>query len=164
MFETIERDSTGKMVSRAVNISTLPHQRAAVGTLDYSPPDEATVGLINHTVGEPRTGSPTHLVTKDLLVKKDTTVEQYGDVAEYLWERIQPITKQKAYSKKTWANDLRKIVEVDGYSREDIWNAFSWANNDDFWRSNILSPAKLRKKMPTITAKMSKVNQGESWK
>lgn len=88
--------------------------------------------------------------------KKNLSVEIYGSLADRMWDRIQPLTKQKKYSREAWANDLRKIVEIDGVSEDDVWAAFVWANENDFWAANVLSPGKLREKIPTINAQRAR--------
>lgn len=52
-----------------------------------------------------------------------------------------------------WANDVRKIRELDGRTEEQIEIIMRWAQQDDFWQSNILSPAKLRKQFDALVIK-----------
>jgi hypothetical protein len=61
--------------------------------------------------------------------------------------------KKTAAEIDTWANDIRLIRERDGKSDSDIRSLFCWANEDEFWSANILSPAKLRKQWDSLTAK-----------
>lgn len=45
-----------------------------------------------------------------------------------------------------WANDVRLLEEVDGFSIEKIEDVAAWVfRESEFWRKNIRSPAKLRK-------------------
>ncbi len=44
-----------------------------------------------------------------------------------------------------WADDMRKMLELDKRSYEQVSNMISWCQNDDFWKTNILSASKLRK-------------------
>lgn len=44
----------------------------------------------------------------------------------------------------TWANDIRKIREIDNRTHEQIEWMINFTQRDDFWHKNILSPAKLR--------------------
>jgi hypothetical protein len=53
-----------------------------------------------------------------------------------------------------WANEIRLTREIDGRTDDEIRGVFGWANADSFWRSNILSPAKLRKQFTTLYTKM----------
>ena len=45
----------------------------------------------------------------------------------------------------SWADTLRKMRTIDNIPANQIGNVFKWANQDSFWQSNVLSPAKLRK-------------------
>ena len=44
-----------------------------------------------------------------------------------------------------WANDVRKLNEIDGADIHKIIEVFKIANKDDFWSMNVRSPKKLRK-------------------
>lgn len=46
----------------------------------------------------------------------------------------------------SWANTIRLMREQDERDPREIRDVFIWANNDEFWSSNILSPSKLRTK------------------
>lgn len=45
-----------------------------------------------------------------------------------------------------WADDIRKIVNIDNRSYNEISDLMLWVNQDPFWSTNILSPKKLREK------------------
>jgi hypothetical protein len=53
-----------------------------------------------------------------------------------------------------WANDIRLTREQDHRTDAEIRATFQWANQDGFWKSNILSPTTLRKKFTTLILKM----------
>lgn len=72
---------------------------------------------------------------------------------------LQSNPKFKQPNKKSWAEDVRKIREIDGIDHNEMARVFTWANNDPFWSSNILSPAKLRKQWNQLSAK---ANQKQS--
>jgi hypothetical protein len=50
----------------------------------------------------------------------------------------------------TWSRDVRLMRECDGRTHKEIGGLFRWAQQDSFWCSNILSPAKLRKQWDTL--------------
>lgn len=70
--------------------------------------------------------------------------------------------KKSAAEIDTWANDIRLIRERDGKSDSDIRSLFRWANEDEFWSANILSPGKLRKQWDSLTAKRTINGRGKS--
>jgi hypothetical protein len=53
-----------------------------------------------------------------------------------------------------WADDIRKIREIDNRTYEQIEFMIKWTQQDDFWKQNILSPAKLRKQFNTLVVKV----------
>ena len=60
---------------------------------------------------------------------------------------------QKDPNWKTWTEEIRKMVEVDGRTPEDIEKIINWCQADDFWQNNILSTAKLREKFDALVLK-----------
>jgi hypothetical protein len=66
-------------------------------------------------------------------------------VAKHIWQKIlqlHPGHKEPKLEK--WANTVRLMRERDGRAHSEITSLFDWANADNFWKSNILSPDKLR--------------------
>ncbi len=52
-----------------------------------------------------------------------------------------------------WANTIRLIRLQDNRTHYEICDLFKWANENDFWQENILSPSKLRKQWDQLTTK-----------
>ncbi|VUS25092.1 hypothetical protein SB6417_00084 [Klebsiella pasteurii] len=52
-----------------------------------------------------------------------------------------------------WANTIRLMRLQDKRTHYEICELFKWANEDDFWQKNILSPSKLRKQWDSLTTK-----------
>lgn len=73
--------------------------------------------------------------------------------------RISPSAKKPNWS--GWANDVRLMREQDNRTHSDICQMFKFANQDSFWKSNILSPAKLREKWTQLEAKRNTQGQGK---
>lgn len=73
--------------------------------------------------------------------------------------RISPSAKTPNWS--GWANDVRLMREQDGRTHSGICQMFKFANQDNFWKSNILSPAKLREKWTQLEAKRNTQGQGK---
>jgi hypothetical protein len=55
-----------------------------------------------------------------------------------------------------WIAEMERIHRLDGYSYDEIKQAIIWCQNDEFWKSNILSTKKLREKMPTLVLQMKR--------
>lgn len=67
-------------------------------------------------------------------------------LAKWIFSLIQTLNpNHREPNLDSWANDVRLMRERDKRSRREIAELFDWANKDDFWRTNILSPATLRK-------------------
>jgi hypothetical protein len=52
-----------------------------------------------------------------------------------------------------WLKDMERINLIDGYSYDQIERTIRWTQQDSFWRSNVLSPAKLRKQFGALQLK-----------
>ena len=92
--------------------------------------------------------------------KTNVSTEDRG-LAIYIHEKIKELNpKAKDPNIDKWANEIRLMRERDKRSHEEIMNIFTWANNDPFWRTNILSPAKLRKQFDQLTIKSGGENNG----
>lgn len=70
----------------------------------------------------------------------------YMKLAQRLLGHIQQRDpKYKDRNMQTWADDMRKLVELDNRSVEEVERVLDWSQQDTFWQTNILSPNKLRK-------------------
>jgi len=52
-----------------------------------------------------------------------------------------------------WANTIRLMRVQDRRTHYEICDLFQWANRDEFWKDNILSPSSLRKQWDQLTTK-----------
>jgi hypothetical protein len=51
---------------------------------------------------------------------------------------------------QSWANDVRLMIERDNRTEDQITYLMDWCQNHSFWKSNILSPSKLREKFDQL--------------
>jgi len=58
-----------------------------------------------------------------------------------------------------WAEDIRKIREIDKRTYEQIKFIIEWSQKDDFWKNNILSPSKLRKQFNNLIVRCKAQHQ-----
>ena len=79
-------------------------------------------------------------------------------LACHLWHDVnslQPNNKTTQRAKvKTWSEPIRLMVEQDDRTYEEIWDLWKRVQKDEFWRTNILSPAKLRDKFDQLSIKL----------
>lgn len=57
---------------------------------------------------------------------------------------------------KKWYNEIRLMIDKDGYSFQQIDEMIRWCQEDSFWKSNILSADKLRKQAGKLILLMQK--------
>lgn len=75
----------------------------------------------------------------------------YFKLANALYQKIlenNPNHKQPDLQK--WSNDVRLMMERDKRTEEQIIYTIKWCQNNEFWRSNILSISKLREKFDQL--------------
>lgn len=97
-------------------------------------------------------------------IKNSSSKYKFSDedkyFAEYMVNQIKEINPNlKTPNINSWANEIRLMQERDNRDPFEIKRVFDWANNDSFWRTNILSPAKLRKQFDQLVIK-SGANNG----
>lgn len=61
----------------------------------------------------------------------------------------------KGADMQKWAEECRKILEIDKREKEEVRQVIDWATSDSFWQQNILSPKKLREKYSDLCLKMT---------
>lgn len=75
--------------------------------------------------------------------------------AQWIFSRVQVITPTAQQPNwPAWANDIRLMRDSLTVSHREICEVFTWANSNQFWQTNILSPSKLRKQWATLKAQM----------
>lgn len=90
--------------------------------------------------------------------RKKRTYDQNSDymkLAKFLQKQIlinKPDFKQPVL--QTWADDMRKLVELDKRDKHDVALVIKWCQQDSFWSTNILSAYKLRKQFDQLYLKM----------
>ena len=62
-----------------------------------------------------------------------------------------PNAKKPNFQK--WAKDFDLMLRVDKRDLEKVKEVIKWSQNDSFWKSNILSPGKLREKFDQLVVK-----------
>ena len=78
-------------------------------------------------------------------------------LSKFMFDSILTVAeKTKPPNFDKWADQIRLMRERDNLSLREIRDVFVWANRDDFWQENILSPAKLREKFPRLHAASKK--------
>lgn len=74
-----------------------------------------------------------------------------AQLATYLYTLIRqnnPYARQPNID--AWANDIRRLHEIDGVAYEVIERCIHWCQHDAFWHQHIITARKLREKFPTL--------------
>jgi hypothetical protein len=142
----------------------------AKGSPKPSPTQET--GSRRQETGVRNTESPPPVVTnraKSAKVRPPVPPEAEA-AARRLLDRISANTPASTLAKlsesakrdraQKWADAFRLLHERDGHSWEEINAMVDWCQQDDFWKSNVLSGDKLREKWDTLAAKRASSGNG----
>ena len=93
---------------------------------------------------------------------KKYSLDDYG-CAEWMFELIKQLNpNHKQPNLESWAEDIRKMVNIDNRTYDEISNLMMWVNKDSFWSINVLSPKKLRDKWDQLIIKSKAIPTGSS--
>lgn len=77
------------------------------------------------------------------------------EMAQQLFSRILENNENaKQPDLEKWANEIRLMRVSDNRTEEQIRYLIDWTQSDSFWKSNILSPAKLRKQFDALAIRV----------
>jgi hypothetical protein len=103
---------------------------------------------------------------KKILPPKSKSISEdspYYKMAVYLHERIMEhaaINKKEHLVKDAkldkWADEFRKMIELDKRDKAELKKIIDWCTKDPFWSTNILSADKLRKQYERLGLAMDK--------
>ncbi|MGX5629066.1 phage replisome organizer N-terminal domain-containing protein [Bacillus thuringiensis] len=62
---------------------------------------------------------------------------------------------------ESWANEMRLMRERDKRTEEQIQYVIQWSQRDPFWKTNILSPSKLRKQFDQLVVRIREEKEKE---
>lgn len=104
-------------------------------------------------------------VLKKTLPRQQKTYAENSEsfrMAVYLHDRIMQYADEigkghlvQDANLQKWADDCRKILEIDKRDKSEAKAVIDWATGDPFWQQNILSPSKLRDKYTELAMKMT---------
>ena len=78
-------------------------------------------------------------------------------LAKHLERCIQihsPAFPSKEAQRQRWAKDIDLMLRIDKLDPDDVARTIQWCQQDNFWKSNILSGKKLREKYQQLRIKM----------
>lgn len=84
----------------------------------------------------------------------------YFQLANFFYQQIlknNPEHKEPNFQK--WSDDIRKMMELDKRTEEQVRYLMQWVQNDSFEMANVLSPSKLRKRFDQLVIKVKAQKQ-----
>ena len=88
----------------------------------------------------------------------------YYQLAVFQFEEMKknnPEVKRPDFDK--WADEVRKMVELDGRKAEQVKNMIIWSQSNDFWKGIVLSTKKLREKYDQMKVQALQPVKKNSW-
>lgn len=85
--------------------------------------------------------------------------DPYYQLADKLYQAISANQDIREPNINQWADDIRKTIEIDKRSVDQVENMIDWATKDTFWSGVILSAKKLREKYDTMKAQANRAYQ-----
>jgi hypothetical protein len=77
--------------------------------------------------------------------------DQHMKLAQLLFKLMRENNpKAKKPNFDSWANEFRLAMQMDNRNYDELEYLIRWSQQDSFWRTNILSPAKLRKQVDQL--------------
>lgn len=142
-----------------------------LGVTDPSPRGDINVthnNIINNTVNNKDIKKEKKIIKekkKDFLSKKIFAASSKEiNISNYLLNKLLAIKPDiHMPNLQTWAKEADRMFRIDKRRFEEIRQVIDWIfegtdNNSKFWRSNILSIPKLRKKYDTLSLQMKQIS------
>lgn len=163
-------DGVGKGGSRKLGFNK-NHTKWDRGTLNRVYPNQSTEVYSNPSTEVYSNQSTKKENTKENI--KDTRQSKkydedntYFKMAKYFYDKVEVVANEAGVSHlikksnlQTWADDMRKLIELDGVDKHLAKDVMDWVTQDSFWRTNVLSAKKLREKFTELAIKMNAVKQ-----
>lgn len=119
--------------------------KKTAGSGDVRANSEATSRDVPLTPTRP---DPSPSTTEDAPLREDVEA-----ICTRLADRIEGNGVKRPNITKSWRDEGRKLIDLDGYTVDDIERVIDWCQQDSFWKSNILSMTKLRKQFAGLKIK-----------
>jgi len=97
--------------------------------------------------------------TRQKKYDEDST---YFKMAIYFHEKVSVVANEagishliKKSNMQSWADDMRKLIEIDQVDKHQAKQVMDWVTQDSFWKTNVLSAKKLRERFMELAIKMN---------
>lgn len=100
--------------------------------------------------------------SKPRKTKKYEEDNTYYKMAVYFLSKVKPVAEMANVGHliakanlQTWADDFRKLIELDNVDKRQAKSVMDWVVKDKFWRTNILSAKKFREQYAKLAIRMN---------
>jgi hypothetical protein len=159
------KNDTGDWTSNLYHLHT-----TATHNCKYLAPKLGAGSPKNGGTGSPKNDPQTN---NHIELRTNELSRTYGDenhqACNLLADLIEANGSRRPTVSDKWQSDMDKLNRIDERSWEQITKAIEWCQADDFWRGNIMSPAKLRKQYDQLrlaaqrNTKQSKFTKTMDW-
>jgi len=114
--------------------------------------------LLRNSSDTPKEGTDKNKIKNKIKIRKESHISPSDmKLAQLLYDLIKKNTPNWYHKPNLndWADEIRKLREIDKQPIEVIEKVIKWCQDDDFWYKNILSTAKLRKQFPKLLVQMN---------
>lgn len=154
----------GMLVLKVVGEKVDRDWLSKLGGFDRLEMDEAFSELVHAGVAGEING--TLCCQTESLVSVKTKEDRFNEedvrLANFMLDQVRrvfPETKATQAKLHQWAEEVRKLRELDGHDHREIAQLFAWANRDSFWGLNIRSPKKLREQWSLLSARRKQAEE-----
>lgn len=104
-----------------------------------------------------------HQTPKDSSSAISSQTKEAFDLCNLLADSVETNLREKSKNpekvkrpeiSKAWVTQMNLLIRKDGHSADEVREIIEWSQNDEFWSSNVMSPAKLRKQFDQLILKM----------
>jgi hypothetical protein len=141
--QTNRKNEKGDWTSNLYHIHLSANEKCKYLSPQVSRPTPADGGTPTPTDGG-QTNNHIELRTKELNTHASFDAEVH-DACNLLADLIAGNGSKRPAVTDKWLADMERLHRIDERSWEQITKAVHWCQDDDFWKANIMSPAKLRK-------------------
>ncbi|USK46321.1 replication protein [Cytobacillus oceanisediminis] len=154
----VDRELTNLINRKIINVVGIGKRRGRILSFNknYEEWSDRPVNQIEEPAPPPKIVKP----TKEAKAKY-TEDNSYYRMALYFYKRVSIVAKDAGVGHliakanlQSWADDFRKLVELDKVDKQLAKDVMDWVTQDPFWRTNVLSAKKLREKFTDLAIKM----------
>jgi hypothetical protein len=152
------KNDTGDWTSNLYHIHTATNHLCNYLAPKMKPPSPK-----NDATGSPKNDAQTN---NHIELRTNELPRTYGDEITQLSNLLADLIEANGIKRPNvtdkWHQEIERLNRIDGYSYEQIEKTIRWVQQDSFWRSNVLSPAKLRKQFGALQLKSNSTSGGLS--